>query len=248
MAAQLTSALVAPGSLVSPVFFQSTGTCPECLRDCQTGSGLAAISPSSSVLMDASSQDSWASLICVNVPELLPLPLRTSFHCSGLPCNLRSLAFLNASLCGRDWGNEVLCTVPFVTSPPAAFSSLSLVAAGAILFWIDVTFVLKSCCVWWVFFLLIFSFASFSVSLSESQVLGVVTDSCTSWCIRNWVALCIPEYLSAAEQRTWVVSWCFWLLFCTLTQFPFCSYLTQASLLSSKSGNWLDAVFINKVC
>lgn len=100
MAAQPASASVAFGSLVSSVFFQSTGTCPECLHDSQAGSGLAVMSASSSVLVDVSSQVSSASLICVNVPELLPLPLRTSLLCSGLPCNLRSLAFLNTSLCG----------------------------------------------------------------------------------------------------------------------------------------------------
>lgn len=58
------------------------------------------------------------------------------------------------------------CCVPCPLSPalllPSAASSLA--AGGAIPFWIDVTFVLKSCCLGFFFLLLIFSFASFNGS------------------------------------------------------------------------------------
>lgn len=220
------------------------GTCPECLHDSQTGSGLATMSASSSLLMDASCQVSRASLISVNVPELLPLPLG-SLYCSGLPYNLRSLAFLNASLCGRGWGN-VLLTLPFVTRPLATFGSLVSGSCRSYPILERCYFCVKKRL--WVFFLLlIFSFASFSGS--NEWISGIRSGR---WFLHLLVhqelsGTLHPEYLWAAEQRTRVVSWCFWLLFHTLTQFPFCSSLTQASLLSSKSGNCLDAVFINKV-
>lgn len=144
---------------------------------------------------------------------------------------------------------EVMCCLPCPLSPgllpPSAVWSLA--AAGAILFWRDATFVLKSGCGFFFFLLLIFSFASFSGS--NEWISGIRSGR---WFLHLLVhqelsGTLHPEYLWAAEQRTWVVSWCFWLLFHTLTQFPFCSSLTQASLLSSKSGNCLDAVFINKV-
>lgn len=178
------------------------GTCPECLHDSQTGSGLATMSASSSVLMDASCQVSRASLISVNVPELLPLPLG-SLHCSGLPCNLRSLAFLNASLCGRGWGN-VLLTLPFVTRPLATFGSLVSGSCRSYPILERCYFCVKKRL--WVFFFYCWYFRLLASveAMSEFQVLGVVADSCTSWCIRNWVALCI---LSISEQLNKGYGW-----------------------------------------
>lgn len=101
---------------------------------------------------------------------------------------------------------EVMCCLPCPLSPgllpPLAVWSLA--AAGAILFWRDATFVLKSGCGFFFFNFWYFHLLASVEAMSEFQVLGVVADSCTSWCIRNWVALCIP---SISEQLNKGYGW-----------------------------------------